>query len=137
MQKIKVVQIGSRSFTLKELPVREVWGLLNDGQSAKNINMLDRCKNLLSKACPELTEDVLLDLYPSEVKDLWQGFEEVNDVFLGVVRQTGLVEIMIDSFRPILAAEFGKALLISTGASATSLQPAMDQEYGTTDTVSS
>ena len=34
MQKTKTIQIGSRSFTLKELPVRQVWELLNNGSEA-------------------------------------------------------------------------------------------------------
>lgn len=75
----------------------------------------DRCKNLLHMACPEL-------------KKLWQAFEEVNDAFWGVVRWTWLVEILIDSLKLVLAAEFDKALL-------TSSSPATDQKSGSTDTV--
>lgn len=138
MQKIKTIQIGPRSFTLKELPVRAVWDLVNNEQQATEpINMVDRGRELLRMACPELTRDVLIDLYPSEVEELWQGFQEVNAAFLGVVRRIGMIDILIDSFRPALAAEFGKALLTLTGASATSSPPATDQSSGTTDTASS
>ncbi len=88
----------------------------------------DRCKNLLHMACPELIENVLFDRSPSEIKKLWQAFEEVNDAFWGVVRWTWLVEILIDSLKLVLAAEFDKALLSSSS-------PATDQKSGSTDTV--
>ena len=77
-------------------------------------------ENLLALACPELTEEGLLELYPSEIEELWHGFEEVNAAFLGVFRQIGLIDILIDSLKPILAAEFGKVLLSSTGQSVSS-----------------
>ncbi|QQG66360.1 hypothetical protein [Desulfobulbus oligotrophicus] len=137
MQKIKTIQIGSRSFTLKELPVRAVWDLVNNEQQEAAVNMVDRCLDLLRMACPELTQEVLMDLYPSEVEELWQGFQEVNAAFLGVVRRIGLIDILIDSLKPVMMAEFGKAMLTLTDASATSLPPATDQSFGTTDTASS
>lgn len=137
MQKTKIIQIGSRSFTLKELPVRAVWDLVNNEQQATGTKMIDRCRDLLRMACPELTKDVLLDLYPSEVEELWQGFQEVNAAFLGVVRRIGMIDILIDSFKPVMMAEFGKTMLTLTDASATSSPPATDQSSGTTDTASS
>lgn len=90
MQKTKTIQIGPRSFTLKELPVRVIWDLINNSQTQENTGMLDRFQDLLHLACPELTQEVLLELYPSEVEELWQVFEEVNAAFLGVVRRIGL-----------------------------------------------
>jgi len=118
-QKIKTVQIRDKSFTLKELPVRAVWDLVNADQVAA-VSVVDRFTHLLGLACPELTQEALLELYPSEVEELWHGFEEVNASFLGVLRRIGLIDILIDSLKPILAAEFGKALLTSTGQSASS-----------------
>ncbi len=90
MQKTKTIQIGPRSFTLKELPVRVIWDLINNSQAQETTGMLDRFQDLLHLACPELTQEVLLELYPSEVEELWQVFEEVNAAFLGVVRRIGL-----------------------------------------------
>ncbi|MDR2550020.1 MAG: hypothetical protein LBD10_07485 [Desulfobulbus sp.] len=137
MQKIKTIQIGHKSFTLKELPVRTVWELLNNEQAAGTGGQADHCKQLLRLACPELTDEALLDLYPSEIEELWHGFEEVNAAFLGVVRRIGLIDILIDSFKPVLAAEFGKALMTLTGASAVSLPAATAPGSGNTDTASS
>lgn len=140
MQKTKTIQIGSRSFTLKELPVRVIWELINNDQSTAKDSMLDRCRNLLQLACPELNQEVLLELYPSEIEELWQGFEEVNAAFLGVVRRIGLIDIVIDGIKPIMAAEFNTLAQVrrtSTGSFATALQQDTDPESGTTATVSS
>jgi hypothetical protein len=90
MQKVKTIPIGTRSFTLKELPVRVIWELINNSKAEQTTGPLDRLQELLHLACPELTEEVLLDLYPSEIEELWQGFEEVNGAFLGAVRRIGL-----------------------------------------------
>lgn len=105
MQKTKTIQIGSRSFTLKELPVRQVWELLNNGGDAA---MLDRCQALLKLGCPELDTNVLLDLYPSEIEEIWQGFEEVNAAFLGVVRLIGLDRALIDAVKTTVASSTGQ-----------------------------
>jgi|GEM_PF-3025662 len=140
MQKTKTIQIGSRSFTLKELPVRVIWELINNDQSKAKDSMLDRCQNLLQLACPELNQEVLLELYPSEIEELWQAFEEVNAAFLGVVRRIGLIDIVIDGIKPIMAAEFNTLAQVrrtSTDSFATALQQDTDPESGTTATVSS
>lgn len=140
MQKTKTIQIGNRSFTLKELPVRVIWELINNDQSTEKASMLDRCRNLLQLACPELNQEVLLEFYPSEIEELWQAFEEVNAAFLGVVRRIGLIDIVIDGIKPIMAAEFNTLAQVrrtSTGSFATALQQDTDPESGTTATVSS
>jgi len=151
MQKTKTIQISNRSFTLKELPVRVIWELINNNQTKKKVNMLDSFQDLLKLACPELTAEVLLTLYPSEIEELWQGFEEVNAAFLGVIRRIGLIDILTeeikpimrvitDGFKPILEEELKKAAAeqrISINKSASSLPEATVPESGTTATASS
>ena len=141
MQKTKTIQIGPRSFTLKELPVRVIWDLTNNSQAKKSAGMPDLFQDLLHLACPELNQEVLLELYPSEVEELWQAFEEVNTAFLGVVRRIGLIDILIDGVKPVLKLELTKAMaaveLTSTSASASSLPAAMVPASGTTATASS
>lgn len=99
MQKIKTVQIGKRSFTVKELPIRTIWGLLNNEQDAAEVSILDRGQGLLKLACPELDIEALLDMYPSEIEELWQAFEEVNSSFLGKVRMVGMDQILLNAVR--------------------------------------
>lgn len=138
-QKTKTIQIGQRSFTLKELPVRLVWDLLNN--TGESQPMLDRYQGLLKMACPELDTEVLLDLYPSEIEELWKGFEEVNAAFLGVVRRIGLIDILIDGLKPVLEKElmlaFEKVESRLTELSAPSSLSGMDPLSGTTGSLSS
>ncbi len=129
MQKTKNIQIGSRSFTLKELPVRVIWDLINNSQAKETTGMLDRFQDLLHLACPELTPEVLLELYPSEIEELWQGFEEVNAAFLGVVRRIGLDKVLF------LAVH--ETITTSITQFAGSLPAAMVPASGTTATASS
>lgn len=142
MQKVKVVQIGQRSFTIKELPVRVIWDLVNNSSDQGRLSggAVDQFRDLLQLACPELNQDVLLDMYPSEIEELWKGFEEVNAAFLGVVRRIGLIDILIDGIKPIMAQEFRSHVRVqqtSTDSFVTALQQATVPECGTTDTVSS
>ena len=126
MQKTKTIQIRDRSFTLKELPVRIVRELVN-GEDTKS--WLDRCQKLLKLACPELDEEALLEMYPSEIEELWHGFEEVNSAFLGLVRLIGMDRVLIDVVRGAVATsieQFASSLPVATG-----------QKSGTTATVSS
>ena len=106
MQKTKTIHIGTRSFTIKELPVRKVWDLVNgeDGQ----VSMLDKCRELLKLGCPELDTEVLLDLYPSEIEELWRGFEEVNAAFLATARLIGLDRALIEGARTIVTTSIGQ-----------------------------
>lgn len=141
MQKTKTIQIGQRSFTLKELPTRAIWELFNGEDAQISATALNRCQGLLAMACPELSAEALLDLYPSEIEELWQGFEEVNAAFLGVVRRIGLIDILIDGLKPVLEGELREAMSrigqISTEQFASSLPPATVPLSGTTATASS
>lgn len=131
MQKIKVVQIGSQSFTLKELPMVAIRGLINNGVEGKSTDL--RFHTLLKLACPELTEEVLFDpeqpMYPSEIEELWNAFEEVNSAFLDKVRLIGLDQVLIEAV--------GGAVRSSIGQFASSLPPVTVPASGITDTVSS
>ena len=129
MQKTKNIPIGNRSFTLKELPVRIIWDLINNSQAEQSAGMLGRFQELLKLACPELTQEVLLDLYPSEIEELWAGFEEVNSAFLAVIRRIGLDKALIGAV--------SEAITTSIGQFAALLPAVTDPVSGTTATVSS
>lgn len=140
MQKVKTIQIGQRSFTLKELPVLFVWELMNNPETVLAGDMVGRMQNLLALACPELTTTVLLELYPSEIEELWHGFEEVNAAFLGAARLIGMIDVILDGIRTILAEEFKKVVAAPqslTEQSVASLPAATEHESGTTATASS
>lgn len=117
MQKTKTIHVGTRSFTVKELPVRKVWGLLNSDDD--QVSLLDKCRELLKLGCPELDTEVLLDLYPSEIEELWHGFEEVNAAFLAAARLIGLDRALIEGARTVVTTSIGQF--------ASSLPPATGQ----------
>ena len=130
-QKTKIIKVGDASFTLKELPVKILWDLMNNEADEKkdqedNMSMLDRGRELLELACPELTMDELLKLYPSEIEELWEGFKEVNSSFLEVARTIGLGEALIGAVRGIVGS--------SIRLSALSLCQATGRKHGNTDT---
>lgn len=105
MQKTQTIHIGQQSFTLKELNTRQVWQLLNnEGEQP----MLERCQGLLKMGCPELNADALLDLYPSEIEELWKGFEEVNSAFLGMVRLAGIDQALIEAVKTAVSSSIGQ-----------------------------
>jgi len=106
MQKTKTIQIGQQSFTVKELPVRVVRELVN-GDDLKE-SWLDRCQKLLKLGCPELDPETLLDMYPSEIEELWKGFEEVNASFLGIVRLVGMDQALIGAVKEAVTTSIGQ-----------------------------
>ena len=108
MQKVKIVQIGTKSFTLKELPVRPVWDLMNADRPDQPSRFAEQFQQLLALSCPELDKETLLDLYPSEIEELWNAFEEVNAAFLGVVRRIGIDAALIDSIAEVVKASIGR-----------------------------
>lgn len=127
MQKVKIIQIGHRSFTLKELPVRLVRELMNNEN--RQDSMLDRCQELLGLACPELDVETMIDMYPSEIEELWHGFEEVNAAFLGVIRLVGIDRAIIENVKMAVSSSIGQFAI--------SLPQGTVPESGTTDSASS
>lgn len=87
MRKIKTIKIDDRELTVKELTVRQVWGLFQDGGE-----MSARMDSLLEMACPELSRDVAMDMAPSELMQVWTVFKEVNADFLEIAKAVGLEE---------------------------------------------
>ena len=119
--------------------MRIIWDLVNGKTSDKPI--IDQVQHLMVLACPELTADTLLDLYPSEIDELWAGFQEVNASFLAVVRRVGLFDTLRDSVLPLIKMEMAKAMRTAgqtlTGPSASLSSTDTDHLSGITATVSS
>lgn len=109
MQKSKTIQLGEQSFTVKELPMRVIWELVNN-KKADQDPMVERVQSLVALSCPELTMETVLDLYPSEIEELWAAFQEVNAAFLGAVRRIGLFETLRETIGPLVKVEMLKAI---------------------------
>lgn len=97
MLKTKILRIDERTFTVKELSMKAVRELMRGEQP--ETPLLERAKQLLQLACPELTGEMIWEMYPSELEEVWRAFEEVNASFLGVVRMFRLDQIMIGAMQ--------------------------------------
>ena len=98
MRKTKEMRIGERTITVNELTVAQVAELF-DGFTADRV--VHKAELLVNSAVP--IEAVLLatgmtaeqlagDIYPSELAEIWQAVEEVNDFLsqlLGRMAQAG------------------------------------------------
>ncbi|MGI6655259.1 MAG: hypothetical protein ACOX5Z_00205 [Desulfobulbus sp.] len=126
MLKTKTVRIDERTFTVKELPVKVVRELIHGEQAEQP--MLEQAKRLLQLSCPELTTEILWEMYPSEIEELWRAFEEVNASFLGVIRTFELDRILIETMREFVTGSMRQF--------AASSPPDTDQLSGNTDSAS-
>ncbi len=97
MQKTKSVKIGDQTFVVCELKVREIWELVNNQDTEKDT--LSQYQDLLSIACPGITENDLLDMYPSEIDELWTAFKEANNSFLETTRRIGLDQALMEAVK--------------------------------------
>lgn len=101
MQKTKTLpDIGGRPVTVYEVRVREVLELL----STPDKELAEAAQELLPK-CISLTQEELLDLYPSEMDEVWAAFEEVNDSFFSKLRAAGIIEQLAETGK-MLAKSF-------------------------------
>ena len=116
MQKTKTIPIGNRSFTVRELSVRTIWDLVNNSGD-ETVSGIDRMKDLLKLGCPDLTEETLLEMYPSEIEELWQAFEEVNASFLGVCRQMGIDRVIMAAIKESISEAARRSPMRSASSS--------------------
>lgn len=89
MRKSKIVKIDDLEVTLKELRVRDIYELFSEDE---DVTMMDRCDDLLSR-CSNLRREQILDMTPTDVQTLWEGFREVNAAFLDMAAQVGLDDL--------------------------------------------
>ena len=89
MRKIKMIKIDDKEITVRELTVRQVWGLFQDGGE-----MTSRMDSLLEMSCSGLSRDDAMDLAPSEVMLVWDIFKEVNADFLELAKAAGLEDLV-------------------------------------------
>ena len=130
MRKRKVIKIDDREITVKELTAEQILGMIEGEQ--------DSIGDLKSKALelyPDIIDIPLKDLKkmaPSEIKEIYDGFREVNAVFFDVARfvsKSSLTKEFLKKIQSALLADFG-CLLVD------SLKPGT-QEPSSTDTPSS
>jgi len=76
---------------LRELTIRDIIPLLEEGESENKDDSLDGFKALFQKFLPKCSNlDKIEDLYdiaPSDIEMIWEKFKDVNSVFLKVSQQ--------------------------------------------------
>lgn len=112
-QKIKEVRIGKKVVTVREMSVRQIASLVDmeNSEPGKDENPDDfsiselatRLDTFLSMATDTSREE-LLEMYPSEVEEIWNGFREVNSSFLGLAGKLGKLgfDRLLKKFIPLV-----------------------------------
>lgn len=99
MRKIKSIKIDDKEFTVKELTVQQVLDLKNSGAEKEGSEI----ERLAALCCPELTAEVAMGMAPSELKQLWDTFKEVNADFLELARYLGIDKAVMDAIKAEIA----------------------------------
>lgn len=88
MRKTKTIKIDDREITVKELRVKDIIALAGDvgGESGNTLEVVQKMLPL----CVDIDKDALLDFAPSELRQLYVAFQEVNADFLEIVKALGL-----------------------------------------------
>lgn len=118
MREIKTIEIylderSKREFTVKELTVQDILDLFQTNSLIKGgkrekpgvnipgfsfINLLLSFKpdveEIMRRSC-DFTFEELLTLPPSDIKRLYDGFQEVNQTFFDVSEKLGIREMLI------------------------------------------
>lgn len=130
MRKREVVKIDEKEYTIKELTVREIIEIFSDSDffkekmkedgEVKNTGgtYFDELKDMLSilervlSYCSDFKLEDLKELAPSEIKNLYNKFEEVNKDFLSFAEVMGAKEMLIN-IRETVVNNFSRTLAIS------------------------
>ena len=103
MRKRKTIKIDTREITVKELTVREILEILDEAgvqetkSEDKSKDGLQDLKGLVEKHLAKATDATLEEfknMAPSEIKEVFEAFREVNAVFFAAARQAGLGTFM-------------------------------------------
>jgi hypothetical protein len=109
LRKHKSIKIDDKEITVRELRVKDLIELLDrTGADPNNANLLEALRTFLPK-CSDLTVDDLTGMAPSEIKQVYDAFKEVNEVFFETARGLGLGNVVADlknSIRKEFSAAF-------------------------------
>lgn len=112
------VTISQKTITVKELTVRDIINLANDkallGAGSKDdgfelVALREQADKYLPQFIEGATMDELLDMKPSQLKEIYNEFMEVNSTFFAVARSVGLHQIL-EQLKLALQKDFLKLL---------------------------
>jgi hypothetical protein len=97
------VTVKQKTITVKELTVREILNLANDealkgtassGDGFELVALKEQADKYLPQFIEGATVDDLLDMKPSQLREIYDKFMEVNSTFFAVARSMGLDQIL-------------------------------------------
>ena len=103
MRKQKTVNIDDKRIEVYELRVKDVRMILNAADDMGDMSVA------LGKILPRATNipvDEFEDLAPSEIKQLWAAFREVNEDFLSPLDRAGVGQMILTSIQETLTEAF-------------------------------
>jgi hypothetical protein len=105
MRKTKRLKIDNEEITVRELTVRQIYGLIDGGEEAAEASFAARFDEFLSLAT-DLKKEKAMDMAPSELNEVWEAFREVNAAFFSIMAKLGLAEILQKEMGKIFSEEF-------------------------------
>lgn len=114
MKRTKQISIEgfNKDFTVNELTVAQVMELF-DNEDLLADTSIEGLKRTLAQLLPEFSNITLEDMKrmaPSELRELWEGFKEVNSDFFEVSRALGLTT-MLETIKQGVMSDFSKLLV--------------------------
>lgn len=112
MRKQKTIKIDEQEITVKELRVKDIRNIIDQGDElvSKGLDQIEKILPLTT----DLTLSQIEDMAPSELQVIWDAFHEVNAVFFGLVAKTGLAEAFKSSVLKDLIRVFVTSLAQAT-----------------------
>lgn len=104
MRKQKTIKIDSMEITARELRVKDIRNIIEQGDKLVS-GGLDQIEKILPLAT-DLTLSQIEDMAPSELQTIWNAFREVNAAFFDLVAKTGIAEALKSSILKDLTALF-------------------------------
>lgn len=110
MRKQTTFQIKDRNkdYIVRELSTREWIQFLGDAniEELDLLSLFNRLRSTFLKKASNVSAEEALDLYPSEIEELWEKFKEVNSVFFGLPGRLGVIGLW-DQIKPAVYGACG------------------------------
>ena len=104
-----------QSFVVYELTIRQIIDLIQDEKITDDLSVSgfkEYFGETILPAVSTVSMDDLLDMAPSDIKIIWDKFQEANEVFFAAARQLGMEDIL-NNLKRAVTEDFSKLLVPS------------------------
>ena len=120
MRKTKTLEISGieKPITVYELTVKQIIDLVQ-GDWLKELGtevFRSQFDTNILPMCSTIKSEQLLNMAPSEAKEIWDAFKEVNSTFFDLARQAGFQEILesaMGNIKRAMLSDFSKLPVVS------------------------